>query len=159
MNTPGTRRPDQSRLLEAYRAAAHADADAHFDDRALDLQRHRIMQRLAYLGQSARVIRFPGVTRPARPAMRVQRHWISVAAAAGLVIGLVGGQWLHLPPAQAGRQPAPAAFQRAVRTGAARPVAATADDGLLLEVDLAIQPHSTAELRALDELTPFREPR
>ena len=156
MSHPKTRRSTQSPLLEAYRAAAHAEADSHFDDRALEQQRHRILQRLAHLGQSARVIRFPGVARTTRPALRAERHWISVAAAAGLVIGLVGGQWLHLPPSRL-RSPAPAILERAVTMGTVRPVAA--DDGLLFEVDLAVQLRSAAELQALDELTPFREPR
>ena len=50
---------DQDALLEAYRAAACAEADAHFDDRALETQRHKIMARLAHLGHPAKVIRFP----------------------------------------------------------------------------------------------------
>ena len=33
------------------------------------------------------------------------------------------------------------------------------DDGLLDEVDFAVQVRSASELRALDELTPFNEPR
>ena len=158
MNTPGSKRPCQAAWLEAYRAAAHADADAHFDERALEIQRHRILQRLAHLGQAARVIRFPGVARTRRPAMRMERQWISVAAAAGLVIGLVGGQWLHLPPSPGRRQAPPAPFEHAVIARTSSPVV-SADDGLLQEVDLAVQLRSAAELRALDELTPFREPR
>ena len=71
MNTPGGDRPRQAEWLDAYRDAAHADADAHFDERALETQRHRILQRLAHLGQAARVIRFPGVARTTRPAMRI----------------------------------------------------------------------------------------
>ena len=33
------------------------------------------------------------------------------------------------------------------------------DDGLLDEVDFAVQVRSASELRVLDELTPFNEPR
>ena len=50
---------DQNAALEAYRAAACAEADAHFDDRALETQRHKILARLAHLGHPAKVIRFP----------------------------------------------------------------------------------------------------
>ena len=38
---------DLNGALEAFRAAAHAEADVHFDDRALEVQRHRILDRLA----------------------------------------------------------------------------------------------------------------
>ena len=51
--------PDDAALLEVYRAAACAEADAHFDERALETQRHKILARLAHLGHPAKVIRFP----------------------------------------------------------------------------------------------------
>ncbi|MEO8682539.1 MAG: hypothetical protein ABI665_26055, partial [Vicinamibacterales bacterium] len=38
------------------------------------------------------------------------------------------------------------------------PIVATQDDGLLGEIDGAIQLRTVAELRAIDELTPFQEP-
>ena len=84
--------------LEEYRAAACAEADAHFDDRALESQRHKILARLAHLGQPAKVIRFPKAGPGELPISRVNRRWISVAAAAGLLIGLLGGQIVHLVP-------------------------------------------------------------
>ena len=88
--------------LEAYRTAAHAEADAHFDERALEAQRARILQRIDLAGQRARVIPFPGAAEPVRPVTGSQsRRWISVAAAAGLLIGLVSGQLLHVIPGDA----------------------------------------------------------
>ena len=84
--------------LDAYRAAAHAEADAHFDERALETQRHKILARLAHLGQSAKVIRFPVAPQGELPVNTVNRRWISVAAAAGLIIGLLGGQLVNLVP-------------------------------------------------------------
>ena len=45
--------PNDEQLLEAYRAAACAEADAHFDDRALDAQRHKFLARLGHLGHPA----------------------------------------------------------------------------------------------------------
>ena len=148
--------------LDAYRAAAHAEADAHFDERALESQRHKILARLAHLGQTAKVIRFPIVPSGDVPATGVNRRWISVAAAAGLIIGLLGGQLVHLLP-QPTRRLAPMAST--IAPSAARPdfvpalVAFPQDDGLLDEVDFAVQVRSASELRALDELTPFNEPR
>lgn len=148
--------------LEAYRAAAQAEADTHFDERALDTQRHKILARLAHLGKTAKVIRFPIVRHGDVPITGVNRRWISVAAAAGLIIGLLGGQFMHLVP-QPTRRLAPMAST--IAPSAARPdfvpvlVTFPQDDGLLDEVDFAVQVRSASELRALDELTPFNEPR
>ncbi|MEO7156978.1 MAG: hypothetical protein ABI039_05415, partial [Vicinamibacterales bacterium] len=50
---------DQHATLEAYRAAAWAEADAHFDERALEMQRHKVLAKLAHIGHPAKVIRFP----------------------------------------------------------------------------------------------------
>ena len=80
---------DQDAALEAYRAAACAEADAHFDDRALEAQRHKILDRLAHMGQQAKVIRFPKAGMPDVSAGAINRRWIRVAAAEGLIIGLL----------------------------------------------------------------------
>jgi hypothetical protein len=146
--------------LEKYRAAACAEADAHFDDRALEVQRHKILDRLAHLGQPAKVIRFPKAPQGEPPIGGVNRRWISVAAAAGLIIGLLGGQVVHLVPQQT-RRPAPMATSIAPSAPPSGPsfVAAStpADDGLLGEIELVMQVRATGELRALDEFTPFND--
>ena len=66
-------------------------------------QRHKILARLAHLGHPAKVIRFPKAPQGELPIGRVNRRWISVAAAAGLLIGLLGGQLVHLVPQQTRR--------------------------------------------------------
>src|SRR5687767_11031495 len=149
------REPNDAALLEVYRAAACAEADAHFDDRALESQRHKILARLANLGHPAKVIRFPRATYGETPAPSVNRRWISVAAAAGLLIGILGGQFVHLVPSQT-RRMAPMATSIAP-SAPSRPTfvqtTAPADDGFLGEIDYAVQLRTPAELRALDELT------
>lgn len=160
MSRRDTREPDDNALLEAYRAAACAEADAHFDERALETQRHKIMARLAHLGHPAKVIRFPRAPIIDAPATGVSRRWISVAAAAGLLIGLLGGQLVHILPQQT-RRMAPMATSIAP-SAPARPFVAVSvpvDDGLLGEIDYAVQLRSASELRVLDELTPVHEPR
>jgi hypothetical protein len=141
--------------LAQYRAAACAEADAHFDDRALEAQRHKILARLAHLGHPAKVIRFPKAPSGEMPVSRVNRRWISVAAAAGLLIGLLGGQVLNLVPQQTRR--APTASAAAPSTPDAGPVfvpaSVPADDGLLGEIELVMERRSASELRALDEFT------
>ena len=152
---------DDAMMLEAYRAAACAEADAHFDDRALETQRHKIMARLAHLGHPARVIRFPKAPSGEMPATRVNRRWISVAAAAGLIIGILGGELMHLLP-QPTRRLSPMAHSIAP-SAPARPAVIPAsmggDDDLLEQIDFAVQLRSAAALRVLDELTPDDDPR
>lgn len=162
MNRRDDTQPGLNASLSAYREAAHAEADAHFDDRALEAQRHKIVARLAHLGHPAKVIRFPLATPAPAPAAGVNRRWISVAAAAGLIIGLLGGQIVNLLPPQT-RRLAPMASSIAPSASNLPgyvPARLTLphDDGLLGEVDFAVQLRSASELRTLDELTPFHEP-
>jgi hypothetical protein len=164
MNRRDITEPDQRAVLDAYRAEANAEADAHFDDRALEAQRHKILARLAGLAHGAKVIRFPIATPVDAPSTPVNRRWISVAAAAGLIIGLLGGQLVNLMP-QPTRRLAPMASSMAPSVNDATPgftparMIISQDDGFLSEVDFAVQVRSASELRALDELTPFHEPR
>ena len=92
-----------------------------------------------------------------------------MAAAAGLLIGLLGGQLVHLLPQSARRQ-TPLATSMATSLEPSASAGSTIgptralfafpqDDGLLDEVDFAVQVRSASELRALDELTPLHDPR
>ncbi|MFM8532961.1 MAG: hypothetical protein ACKOEC_05145 [Acidimicrobiia bacterium] len=147
---------EQGATLPAYRTAAFAEADAHFDDRALEAQRHKILARLAHLGHPAKVIRFPKGYPTDAQTPSVNRRWLSVAAAAGLLMGVLGGELLHLlppsepsVPAAISRGAAPPAQARSGYVQASAPI----DDGLLGEVELVMQARTANELRVLDELT------
>lgn len=156
--------PNESALeasLEKYRVAACAETDAVFDDRALELQRHKILSKLAHLGHSAKVIRFPKAPLGDVSTGAINRRWVSVAAAAGLIIGVLGGQFVNLVPRQP-RRMAPMATSMAPSAAPATPflqISTPADDGLLGEVELAMQARGAAELHALDELTPLSDAR
>jgi hypothetical protein len=146
---------NQDAALKAYQAAAFAEADAHFDERALEAQRHKILARLAHLGHPAKVIKFPKGYLGDVQTPSVNRRWISVAAAAGLLIGLLGGQLVHILPPQ-NRLVAPMATSIAPSAPARAgyvPISAVADDGLLGEIELVMQARTANELRALDEFT------
>ena len=161
MSRRDIREADMNAALEAFRAAACAEADAHFDERALESQRHKILARLAHLGQPAKVIRFPKSTYVEIPKIAVNKRWISVAAAAGLLIGLLGGQLVHLMP-QPTRRLSPMATSIAPSAPARPsfvPVSASVDDGLLGEIELVMQVRIAHELRALDEFTPLADQR
>lgn len=146
--------------LEQYRAAAFAEADAHFDERALETQRHKILARLAHIGHPAKVIRFPKARAGELPTGRVNRRWISVAAAAGLIIGLLGGQLVHLL-SQPARRPVTNSAVAATTPKPPSPYvqvsAASVDDGLLNEIELAMEVRSASALRALDAFTPLTD--
>lgn len=152
---------NQDAALEAYRAAAFAEADAHFDDRALEAQRHKILARLEHLEHPAKIIRFPKAGHGENASSTINRRWISVAAAAGLIIGVLGGQLVHLVPQQHRLSPMATSIAPSAPIAAAGPkivpVSTAVDDQFLEEVDLAMQVRSAAELRALDEFTPFSD--
>jgi hypothetical protein len=70
-------------------------ADEIFTPERLNAQQDQILRRLEQLDHPARVIAFPAATRQDRQGSggrRVAVSWVGVAAAAGLAIGLVGGQ-------------------------------------------------------------------
>jgi hypothetical protein len=147
---------------EGLRAAACTRVDAIFDEGMLEAQRGRILDRLATLGQVARVLRFPRHSRDVgMPVSTGNRRWVSVAAAAGLIIGLVAGQMLHFVPWDgAARRDATLTLQAPARqTGPGLiPVAAKAasatDEQFLNEIETALQLRRAHSLRALDALTP-----
>jgi hypothetical protein len=142
--------------LEAYRAAACAEADAVFDDQALETQRHKILAKLAHLGHPARVIRFPKAPLGDINTSAINRRWVSVAAAAGLIIGVLGGQFVHLVPQQNRRvTPMAASAPSAPAQPQFLQISAPIDDGLLDEIEMAMQARGSAELHTLDELTPL----
>jgi hypothetical protein len=147
---------------DSLRDVAFAEADAVFDTAMLDGQRTRILDRLAHLGQTARVISFPARHRDVTmPVTSSGRRWISVAAAAGLIIGLVAGQLLHLVPST----PIPAredltSIQVSDRSASPAMIAVSttsrplSEDELIEEVEAAVQLRRAESLQAIDALTP-----
>jgi len=152
----------QAAGADALREVAFAQADEVFDDAMLDAQRTRVLDRLAHLGQAARVLSFPRRTREVvMPVSSGSRRWISVAAAAGLIIGLVAGQLLHFVPSRAlagrGQAVSMQAVDRQsgpgiVTVSASVPV--LTDDELMEEVETSVHVRGAQALRALDALTP-----
>jgi hypothetical protein len=151
--------------METLRDAAWQEADAVFDEAMLETQRGKILARLTHLGKAARVLRFPGRMRDASmPVSPISRRWVSVAAAAGLIIGLVAGQLLHFAPweSQLHRQGGGQLQTAAQRSPSGSPVilqnaaavVSLSDDALLDEIDEAMQLRRAPNLRALDALTP-----
>jgi hypothetical protein len=86
---------DLGRWLDDVKTAGIEAADAAFSPERLAMQQTQILRRLEQLDQPARVIAFPTQTRLGQRDpndRRVAPAWVGIAAAAGLVLGLVGGQ-------------------------------------------------------------------
>lgn len=96
-----------ARFLDNVKTDAVELSDSVFSTERLAAGQHQILRRLEQLDHPARVISFPAASRHDARAggRRVAVSWVGVAAAAGLVLGLVGGQITarlsqHAPVAQ-----------------------------------------------------------
>ena len=84
-----------ARWMDELQADAADMADDIFTPERLQAQQQHVMRRLEQLDQPARVIAFPAASRAdlnGSSGRRVAASWVAVAAAAGLVIGVIGGQ-------------------------------------------------------------------
>lgn len=83
------------RWLDDLRTSAIDATDEVFPAERLAAQQAQILRRITQLDEPARVIAFPNApSKPKQdvPTRRVAPAWVGVAAAAGLVVGVVGGQ-------------------------------------------------------------------
>jgi anti-sigma factor RsiW len=156
---------DLRRFMDALRTEADSELDEIFPPERQRAQQQQIARRVEHLGHHARVISFPG-RQPGLPApsasSRVAHHWLGVAAAAGLVIGVgLGTGYYSLVPSRA-RQ---AVVSRSIADPVEAPALASEATGVpalvtdvneqfLSDLELALERPHTSELLALDELTP-----
>jgi len=148
-----TRHQSLRALLDETSNAATADAETAFSADRLARQYERIMERVERVSRVGRVISFPAAFgRVTPPSAASGSRWVAAAAAAGLVVGLLGGHLTHdlrvLPGSVAvGR--APAATARAVIVPVSQP-----EDDLLGQVEVAFEGRGPSALSPLDALTP-----
>jgi hypothetical protein len=84
-----------ARWMDAARHDAIEASDAIFTPERLAAQQAQILRRLEQVDSPARVISFPAALRSERgdvAGRRVAVSWVGIAAAAGIAIGLIGGQ-------------------------------------------------------------------
>jgi hypothetical protein len=85
------------RWLDDVRTVGLEEADAAFPPERLAAQQGQILRRLEQIDRPARVIAFPGQSRYGQLEGAghggIRPAWVGFAAAAGLVLGLVGGQF------------------------------------------------------------------
>ena len=136
-----------ARWMDDVQTDAIDVADAAFTPERLQAQQEQILRRLEQLDHPARVIAFPAASRPEpnnAGGRRVAVSWVAVAAAAGLVIGVVSGQMT----ARLGPQPAPAAASAAATTD---PTLAS-NDATSLDGSFMSQSYETLDLPSLEVL-------
>lgn len=103
-----------ARWLDGVRTTGMETAEAAFSPERLAAQQVQIMRRLEQLDEPARVIAFPSHAQLRRESTgrRVAAGWLGVAAAAGLVLGVISGQMTarmgthQAPPVVAHTEPA-----------------------------------------------------
>lgn len=154
------------RWLDEVRTIGLEAADDVFTPERLNAQHAQILRKLEQLDEPSRVIAFPRNTRSdAREAgvRRVAPAWVGVAAAAGLALGLVGGQVsarMSMQPVQVTVQaPAPIADTAQLSPASVDGVAISASDSAappardlrLLDMELET---ITGELEFLNNATP-----
>jgi hypothetical protein len=137
-----------NRSLSAVRQAAVEAADEAFSAERLAAQQAQIFRRLEQLDEPSRVIAFPHVSLPVpreTARRRVAPAWIGVAAAAGLILGAIGGQ-------MSARLDQPTALARsAPPVVPADAPGADVDSSFLLDMDFETTPE---QLQEMDEITP-----
>jgi anti-sigma factor RsiW len=146
--------------LERLRQDAAGEADEVFTSARLDAQRAKVLARLAPSADASRVIPFPSAAvRVGRSAIRRPlARWVAAAAAAGILIGITGGQLFQSgvrrtvtsPPARGVMAALPAS---AVATDSPT-LAADSEEAMMNEIEQAVFGHRITALSALDEMTP-----
>ncbi|MEO7193184.1 MAG: hypothetical protein ABI051_19230 [Vicinamibacterales bacterium] len=148
-----------ARWLSDMRDQATAATDAAFPQERLAMQQAQILRKLEQLDEPARVIAFPTAAGPAQrdPAFgRVAPAWVGVAAAAGLIIGVIGGQvTARIGPSTAPTPPKAATVQTPMTAPDSRPSVTPdshATDASLLDLDL--EGFTPEPLQGIDQGTP-----
>ena len=146
------------RWLDEVRAMGLEEADAQFPAERLAVQQAQILRRLEQLDRPARVIAFPNQSRYDRLELGgqgIRPAWIGIAAAAGLVLGLLGGQIsARLTTQRAAVPPAPAQMQPPATSGPIQTASfEVAPPPSLFDLDEFDRPTMDA-VEAIDRLTP-----
>jgi hypothetical protein len=156
------------RWLDQVSLAADESLSDAFPAERLAAQHGQILRRLEQLDEPARVIAFPSHFRPMTDvpgSRRVAAAWVGVAAAAGVVLGVIGGQvsarldQQSTPPDLVVVQaPAPAATTPAAETASAATTAASTAastsevDSALIDMDL--EGFTPPTLQPINDITP-----
>jgi hypothetical protein len=142
-------------FLDQQRTDAAASADAAFTSERLAAQKSHIVRRLENLARPVRVLPFPLSRRATPLAGSSARHWVAVAAAAGLIVGLAAGMALNVQPFASDSPVHSVASNPGTDAGRlASPSVGSNDEAFLTEIESAVVGPRVEALEALDALTP-----
>jgi len=154
------RRAALAGFLQEVADVARADADAVFTPQHLERHRDRILGLIEQAEPHGQLLSFPSgrghTSEPNRS--HPERRWIAGAAAAGLVLGILGGHIAQnlLPFSRAGEV---SAFSRASEVSAVAPLQAgtapLSEEEFLSRLELAVGGAGGSTLRPLHEMTPL----
>lgn len=150
------RREALAHLLREVTDVATADADAVFTSERLDRQRDRILGRIEQAEPHGQLINFPSGHEhtPEPHRSRPERRWIAGAAAAGLVLGILGGHVAQNLP-----NGATSSLSQASQASAVAPLQAgspaLSEEEFLSRLELAVDGAGGSTLRPLHEMTPL----
>jgi hypothetical protein len=85
-----------SEWLDDLRTEANAEADEAFPAERMAVQQAQILRRIEAVGRPARVIKFPRFAQPISTTTSSVRRWAAAGVAAGLLVGVGLGQFMHL---------------------------------------------------------------
>ena len=137
-----------ARWMDDLQTDAMEVADAAFSPERLQAQQEQSLRRLEQLDHPARVIAFPAASRPepnGAGGRRVAVSWVAVAAAAGLVIGVVSGQ-------MTARMSPQTAAPATASTAAAMDPTLASNDATSLDGSFMAQSYETLDLPSLEVL-------
>jgi hypothetical protein len=143
---------EMSRWLDRVRDTASEAADEAFPPERLVAQQAQILRRLEQADEPPRVIAFPAhapADRADRSTRRVAPAWVGVAAAAGLIVGVISGQ----VSARLG-QAEPTRATTAPVSAPASTVAADLPTANASFLDLDLENSAPEPLTTLNEITP-----
>ncbi|MDP3911217.1 MAG: hypothetical protein Q8Q14_12575 [Gemmatimonadales bacterium] len=145
---------------DGLRADAFAEAGDAFPAERLAAQQAQILRRLEAAERPARVIAFPKFSRPMSAGSSLPARWITVAAVAGLIVGVGVGQRMDLRhsfteiPATTARLAKPPLSDRPVNPEIRAVSDTIREEAFLSEIDDSLSRASLPELRAFDAFTP-----
>ena len=145
---------------DGLRGDAVAGADEAFPAERLAAQQAQIMRRLEAAERPARVIAFPKSSGPMSAGSSLPARWITVAAAAGLIVGVGVGQWMGLRhsftgiPTTTARLSEPPRSDRPANPEIRAVSTSVREEMFLSEIDDSLSRASLPELRAFDAFTP-----
>jgi hypothetical protein len=152
------------RWLDEVKLVANGEVDAAFPPERLAAQHAQILRRLEQADEPARVLEFP--RQPVRASReshgrRVAPAWVGVAAAAGLIVGVISGQVTarHEQPAAVAATTQPPATELATAPArVATPATPASLNGARPEapslLDMDFEGYTPDTLRMFDEATP-----